>query len=358
MKTRTPLRFALIGAGMVAEAHLKALAESPDAEAVVLYSRTEQRARALAAKWRIPWTTSLDQALRDPAADAALILTAPWVHGEHALRAMELGKHVLVEKPMDVELKRCDEMIRAAGKYRRKLGVILQNRFKKGVCRTREFIQSGRLGEMIHISGYVKWYRPQSYYEANDWRGRTATEGGGVIFSQAGHTLDLMLHLMGPVKWVFANMVTAPVHRGIEIENLGVVSFRFRNGATGVLEAATALYPGTPERLEVHGARGTIELVGGQVKRWDILNPGPNDAPGDIEEVCGTGASDPMAFPHLWHRMQIEDFCAAIREDRPPAVDGEEGRKLNVMARYVYESARQHAPVELPSGCAARQGGA
>ena len=350
MAGSSPLRFAVVGAGMVAEAHLRSIAEIDDAEATIIYSRSPERARALAKKYGLPSTTSLEAVLDDDGTDVALILTAPWVHAEQAVRAMQHGKHALVEKPMAVGLDQCDEMIGVARRTGRKLGVIFQNRFKKGVVRAREYLRAGGLGRPIHISAYVKWYRPQSYYDRDDWRGKIATEGGGVIFSQAGHSLDLMLHLMGPVEWVFANMVTAPVHERIDIENLAVVTMRFANGATGVLEAATALYPGTAERLEIHGTRGTIELVSGNVKRWDILNPTPDDAPGDVDEPSGTGASDPMAFPHRWHRMQIHDFCRAVREDREPAVNGPEARKLDAVCQVIYESARTGTPVNVPEG--------
>lgn len=345
-----PLRFAVVGAGMVAEAHLRSIAEIDDAEATLIYSRSPERAGTLGEKYGLPSTTSLEAALDDEGTDVALILTAPWVHAEQAIRAMKHGKHALVEKPMAVKLDQCDEMIDVAGRTHRKLGVIFQNRFKKGVVRTREYLRAGGLGRPLHISATVKWYRPQSYYEANDWRGKIATEGGGVVFSQAGHSLDLMLHLMGPVQWVFANMVTAPVHTGIDIENLAVVTMRFAGGATGVLEASTALYPGTAERLEIHGTRGAIELESGRVKRWDILDPAPDDAPGDVDEPSGTGASDPMAFPHRWHRLQIDDFCRAVREDREPAVNGPEARKLDAVCDCIYESARTGARVDVPEG--------
>ena len=119
-------------------------------------------------------------------------------------------------------------MIRTAEQTDRRLGVIFQSRFKKPILRIKQLIEEGRLGELLHISGYVKWYRPQEYYEANDWRGRVDREGGGVVFSQAGHTLDLMQWIGGPVEWVFTNMVTAPVHQGIEIENLFQVNENLR----------------------------------------------------------------------------------------------------------------------------------
>ena len=213
--------------------------------------------------------------------------------------------------------------------------------------RVKQFIEEGRLGRLLHVSGYVKWHRAQDYYEANDWRGRTDREGGGVIFSQAGHTLDLMQWIGGPVEWVFTNMVTAPVHKDIDIENLATVTLRFTNGATGTLEAATAIYPGTPERLEFHGTRGTIALEAGNIVAWQIQDATSADEPDDVEELTGSGASDPMAFPITWHKRQIADFADAVQRGRPPLVDGHEGRKLNDLCATIYRSAKTGAAANV-----------
>ena len=341
------MRFVLIGAGMVSDAHARSLRELPGSELAMVYSRTEARAKALAGKYGVPWSTDLDAALGNPDADAAIVATAPHKHAAHAIAAMQHGKHALVEKPMSISTVECDRMMSVAQETGRTLGVVFQNRFKKGVRRAKEFIDRGRLGGLLHLSGYVKWYRSQSYYEANDWRGRVALEGGGVIFSQAGHTLDLLRWIGGPVSWVFTNMITAPVHRHLETENLGCVALRFANGATGVLEASTALFPGAPERLEIHGTRGTIGLEAGNITRWEIKDRTPEDEPGDTHEASGTGASDPMAFPITWHRALIADFIQAVREGRPPAVDGREGRLLNELCEAIYRSARQQRLVHL-----------
>ena len=151
----------------------------------------------------------------------------------------------------------------------------------------------------------------------------------------------------GPVEWVFTNAVTTGVHDGIEIEDLGTVSMRFANGATGTLEASTALYPGTAERLEIHGTRGTIELEAGGVVRWDIKDGTSDDEPGDLDEQTGTGASDPMAFPITWHKALIADFITAVREGRPPAVCGSEARQLNELSEAIYASARELSVIRL-----------
>jgi predicted dehydrogenase len=254
---------------------------------------------------------------------------------------------VLLEKPLGVNVAESDRIIGVAAALNLRLGVIFQSRFKSAVRRTKQFVDEDRLGQLVHVSGVVKWYRPPSYYADSDWRGRWALEGGGAIFSHAGHTLDLMRWIGGPVDWVFTNMVTAPPHEGVEVETLGTVTMRFANGATGMLEAATSLYPGKPERLEIHGTRGTITLEAGNIVDWIIQDAGPEDAHGVEPETTGSGAADPMAFPITWHQAQIADFIDAVHQGREPAVDGTEARRLNVLCEAIYRSAREGAMVNV-----------
>ncbi len=339
---------ALAGAGMVSGAHADAILELDVADLRVIYSRTEKRAKPFADKYNVPWTCDYEEILKRDDVDIVDITTAPWRHADMGIAAANAGKHVIVEKPMDVSLEKCDKLIDACRTNNVALSVIFQNRFKKTMRRVRDYCHSGGLGTLLHASAYVKWFRPQEYYDGDDWRGKITTEGGGVIFGQAGHSLDLLLWLFGPVSEVYARIATTPVHKNIDVENLGVVNIQFRNGALGTLEAATSLYPGTPERLELHGTRGTIVIEQGSIKMWEIKDPGPEDAPGDVAEETGTGARDPMAFPITWHKLQIEDMCRAIDENREPAINGREGRRLNEICHYIYESARGNKPVEIP----------
>ncbi len=339
---------ALAGAGMVSAAHADSIIELDRTDLKTVYSRTAQRAEKFADSYSISWTSDYSEVLKRDDVDIVDITTAPWRHADMGIAAAEAGKHVIVEKPMDVSLRQCDKLIDACVENNVKLTVIFQNRFKKALRRVKQYCDGGGLGELLYAGGHVKWFRPQQYYDGDDWRGQKKTEGGGVIFGQAGHSLDLLLWLFGPVSEVYARTATTSVHKNINIENLGLVSLKFANGALGALEAATSLYPGTPERLELHGTRGTIILEQGAIKTWEIMDPGPEDSPGDVAEETGTGARDPMAFPITWHKMQIEDMCLAIDEDREPAINGHEGRKLNEICECIYESAARNMPVKLP----------
>lgn len=339
---------ALAGAGMVSAAHAEAIGELPETELKIVYSRSEERARPFAAKYGVPWTTDYQAALAHPGVDIVDITTPPWRHADMAIAAATAGKHLVLEKPLAVTLGECRSILDACARHDVKLTVTFQNRCKKVMRRLHEYCHGGGLGDLLYGSAHVKWFRPQAYYDGDDWRGRRETEGGGVVFGQAGHYLDLLMWLFGPARRVYASLAVTPVHRNIDIENLGVVNIVFRNGALGTLEAATCLYPGLPERLEVHGRRGTIIIEGSRLKTWAIKDPGPGDEPGDVSEPTGSGASDPMAFPIAWHKACIEDLCAAVRENRAPWIDGREGMRLNEICHYVYESARRGAPVDIP----------
>ena len=342
------MRFALIGAGAVADAHARSIQELDEAEALVVYSRDLAKARSFADAHGIAEATDDYQAIlaRDDI-DAVDILTAPWVHANQAIAAMAAGKHALVEKPADVTIAACDALAQAEKDTGRTLGFVFQNRLKKSVRRVKDYLDAGGLGELLMVSVYVKWYRPPSYYTANDWRGKYATEGGGVLFGQAGHSVDLMQWFAGPAEWLFANSVTSPVHPGIEIEDLASVTLRFANGAVGTIEASTALSPGSAERMEIHGSRGTIALEAGNIVDWRITDPGPDDEPGDVAEETGTGASDPMAFPITWHTRQIADFIAAAAEGRKTCMPIEEARKLNELYEYMKLSAQRREAVQV-----------
>ncbi len=338
---------ALAGAGMVSGAHADSILELDSTDLKVVYSRTEARAKKFADSYSVPWTCDYGEIIKRDDVDIVDITTAPWRHADMGIAAAEAGKHVIVEKPMDVSLEKCGMLIDACRKNNVKLAVIFQNRYKKAVRRVKNYCDSGGLGTLLYAGAHVKWYRPQEYYDGDDWRGQKKTEGGGVVFGQAGHSLDLLMWIFGPVEEVYARTAATPVHRHIDVEDLGIVSLKFKNGALGALEAATSLYPGMSERIELHGTRGTIVIEQGRIKMWEIKNPGPGDAPGDVEEETGTGARDPMAFPITWHKLQIEDMCRAIDEDREPEINGYEGRKLNSVCRCIYQSAESNSPVAV-----------
>ena len=337
--------FGIVGCGMIAPVHADVLKEVENGELVAVCDRVEERARTFAEKYGCAYHSDLSDMLDRDDVHVVSVCAPPGFHREIVEVCADAGKHVIVEKPMETTLERADAMIEACEKAGVKLAVIFQNRFKKAVIHLKRAVERGTLGRLILGDVYVKWFRPQSYYDVSPWRGTWAIEGGGAMINQSIHSIDLLQWIMGPVESLYAN--TATYHK-IEAEDLAVANLKFKNGALGVIEGSTALHPGIPERLEIHGRRGTVILEAGTTKMWEIFDAVPDDKPDISEEAFGTGASDPMAFPILWHKAQIQDMIYAIREDRPPAVDGREGRKALEIVRAIYQSAKTGKIVRVP----------
>jgi UDP-N-acetyl-2-amino-2-deoxyglucuronate dehydrogenase len=340
--------FALVGCGTIARTHVEAIAAVPRARLVAVCDVVEGRARQLAATAGAE-ATDLDQILERKDVDVVAVLVPSGLHASIGTRAAEAGKHVLVEKPIDVTLEAADRLIGTARRAGVKLGVISQHRFDPGMRQLREAVDSGRLGRLVLGDAIVKWYRTQQYYDSGDWRGTWALDGGGCLINQGIHSVDLLRWIMGPVERVFARCATA-AHR-IEVEDVALGLLRFANGALGVLEASTAVYPGMAERLEVTGTEGTMVVEAGQLTLCE-LRQGRDDPDYGRKlgrtDATGTAGSASPAIGSDAHRAQLADFVAAIDEDRDPLVDGEQGRNALELVLAVYESARSGREVELP----------
>ncbi|HIC89384.1 MAG TPA: Gfo/Idh/MocA family oxidoreductase, partial [Anaerolineae bacterium] len=244
--------------------------------------------------------------------------------------------------------ERVDRVIAACRQAGVKLAGIFPYRFTAGVQKAKEAVEAGRLGRLTLADAYVKWHRSQEYYDSGGWRGTWQLDGGGALMNQSIHTIDLLQWLAGPVESIFGH--TAALAHRMETEDTAVAVLRFANGALGVIEGATSTWPGEPARLELRGDRGSIVLSDGVITTWKLGDaaPGEEEAMLHLEESGGSGASDPMGISYENHRRQIADFVAAIREDRPPAVDGAEGRKAVEIIIGIYRSARSGQPVTLP----------
>ncbi|HET6519736.1 MAG TPA: Gfo/Idh/MocA family oxidoreductase, partial [Geminicoccaceae bacterium] len=264
MTTKTKHRVALIGVGMAVTPHARSLLDLADrAEVAAAYSRSEQRRLAFAARFPFPVTGDLDAVIDDPGIDVALLLTPPNARVEIVERLAAAGKHVLMEKPVErttAAAVRIVETMEGAG---RQLGIVFQHRFRESSERLRALVAGRGLGELAAAHVVLPWWRPQSYYD-EPGRGTLARDGGGVLLSQAIHTLDLALSLTGPADEVAAVAGTSRVHR-METEDFVGAGLRFANGALGALMATTAQYPGFPERIELVGTAATAVLAGGDL---------------------------------------------------------------------------------------------
>ncbi len=318
-------RIAIIGLGMAVTPHARSLVDLADTvEVVHAFSPSAQRRTSFAERFPFPTCDSIDTILGDGSVEAVAVFTPANTHRDIALKCAAAGKHVLMEKPLDITTARAVELVegcRAAGV---KLGVVLQHRFRPAGQTLAELLAAGELGAIVGCSTVIRLWRPQGYYD-EPGRGTFARDGGGVLISQGIHTLDLMLSLAGPITEVAGFATTTPVHR-METEDMVCAAVRFANGALGTVDATTAAYPGFPERIELTCEKGTAVLAGTALevrfqdgRRIDVE---------PVDSAGGTGA-DPMAFPHDSHRAVMADFVEAIRAGREPRVTGEEALKVH-----------------------------
>jgi len=330
----TEVGFGVVGCGMIGKVQAEAIASIPGARLLAVCARDEKRVVEFAAKFGADGYTDYDRFLTHPGLQIVNICTPNGLHAEQGVKAAQAGKHVLVEKPIETSLEKADALIEACDRAGVKLGVIFQSRFLPAVQEIKRAIDEGRLGRLMVGDAYVKWYRAPEYY-ADSWHGTMALDGGGALINQAIHTVDLLRWMMGPVETVFA-MKAALRYPRIEAEDTLVASLRFQNGALGVLEAATSVKPGFKRRLEISGERGSVILDGDAISCWAIDGEA-DDAVGG--EQITDGSANPAAISNEGHRRQIEDMMRAVIENRPPMIDGREGRKSLELVTALYASA-------------------
>ncbi len=329
-------RIALIGLGMAVDPHALSLLDLKDrVEVAYAFSPTEDRRRAFSERFPFPTCDSLETALADRSVAAVLILTPPNTHLDLVRRAAAAGRHVLLEKPIEITTARSEALVETCRAAGAKLGIVLQHRFRPAARKLASILREGDLGRLVGASASIRLWRPQRYYD-EPGRGTLARDGGGVLLTQGIHTLDLFLSLAGPVAEVFAFAATTSLHR-METEDLVCGSVRFADGALGTVEATTAAYPGSPERIDLIGANGSARLVGTGLE-VSFLDGREVQLRSD-ESANVTGAS-PMAFPHAWHRDLILDFVDAIETGGDPMVTGQAALNVHRFIDALLESSR------------------
>jgi UDP-N-acetyl-2-amino-2-deoxyglucuronate dehydrogenase len=338
-----PVHIGILGGGNISDTHARAAAAIPGVEIAALHGANHHKTRGLAERVGGVVYENLDRFLDHRPMDLVAIGSPSGLHAEQGIAAARRGLHVLVEKPIDVTTAKADALIDAAAQAGVKLAVFFQDRLKPGVVRMKELIDSGRLGTPILASGHVKWYRPPDYYAGSRWRGTRAFDGGGALMNQGIHTVDVLLHLFGPVARVSAR--TATRLHAIEVEDTAVATLEFESGALGVLEAATSVFPGYARRVEVTGTEGTLILDQDRLVRADLRTP----IDGITEETAGAGesAASPVVSDVTPHRRIFEDFLRAIETNSTPACDGREGRLSVAVVEAIYASARTGRVVAL-----------
>ncbi|HEV2505064.1 MAG TPA: Gfo/Idh/MocA family oxidoreductase [Mesorhizobium sp.] len=334
------LRLGVVGLGMASAPHARSLLDLADrAEVVAAYSPTPARREDFARDYGLPTCEDSAAIFDDDNIDAVLILTPPNTHLELVRRAAATGKHILLEKPLETSLQRAQALLAATDAAGVKLGVVLQHRFRPTGTALAELLRGCRLGTLVSASVRLNNWRPQSYYD-QPGRGTRERDGGGVLLTQAIHTLDLLISVAGTPSEVTAYAVTSPVHE-METEDLVAGAMRFDNGAIGSLTATTSAYPGHPDAIDIIGTKGMARLEG--TKLSAAFHDGSDFHLEDEGAGGGTGA-DPMAFSHQHHRAVLADFLDAVATGSQPKVDGHEALKVHRLIDALLRSADSGTP--------------
>ncbi|MDO8321169.1 Gfo/Idh/MocA family protein [Rhodoferax sp.] len=336
------LRLAVIGTGLGSGPHFKSLHDlASEAEVAWVHARDATRLATAQLPHGAHKTTRLENILEDASVQAVLVLTPPNTHLPLVQRLARAGKHVLVEKPLEIDLARAQSLVQVCDSQGVMLAVMLQHRLRPAATRLRALLKTGELGQLVSASASVRWWRTQSYYD-EPGRGTLARDGGGVLITQAIHTLDLLLSYTGLPTRVMGLANTSPVHT-MEAEDCACALLHYANGAMATLQATTAAYPGFPERLELNGTLGSASLEAG-VLQVAFMN-GQTLSVGSQQD--SGGGTDPMAFDHAAHRAVLQDFLDAVRQGREPAVTGRSALAAQQVIEAIMASSRSGCPVTL-----------
>jgi UDP-N-acetyl-2-amino-2-deoxyglucuronate dehydrogenase len=351
----------LIGCGKVADAHAQAYQALPESHFVGVYDVQFPRAAALAERYGVRAYASLEEMLHDPQVQAVSICTPHPTHPEMVVGCAAAGVHALVEKPMAVDLKGCDRAIAAAKVAGIKLGVVSQRRFYEPVQRMKQAIEAGKIGRPLLATVTVMGWRDQAYYQMDPWRGKWATEGGGVMVTQTTHQIDLFQWFMGPIDEVFGYWDNLN-HPYVEVEDTAIAVVRFKQGGLGTILLSNSQRPGFYGKIHVHGETGAsvgVQTDGGSPFVSGVtqhVDPPFNDIwtiPSESQDLPGWKEADRARAQTVdimthYHKLQVQDFLQSILEGREPAVSGREGRKHVELFTAIYRSQRDGRPVKFP----------
>jgi UDP-N-acetyl-2-amino-2-deoxyglucuronate dehydrogenase len=348
------LRFGIIGCGVIGSVHAEAIASLPAAQLVAVTDRIQTNAQKLAGRYGIKAYTNLQEMLDREKLDVVNICTPSGNHREHACAAIRSGRHVIIEKPIEITLPAIDEIVRAQQEMRVKLAVISQHRFDPAALQVHALVEEHTFGRLVLGNAIVPWWRSQAYYDSGAWRGTWALDGGGVLMNQSIHSIDLLQWFMGPVKSLFA--YTDRLAHRMETEDVAVAILRFKNGALGAIAATTGAYPGVTTRIEIFGDQGSAVIENDELAYLHLARDdaekvgayGTSSTPDKRPVEGGAPANNPAALSSNSHALQIADMIRAIHEDGNPLVDGYAARHLVEIILGIYQSARTRQEVTFP----------
>ncbi len=332
----------MIGTGAISHKHAQVY-KKIGFELTVCTDIFEPSGRKFADQYGAEFVPTYEEVCRHPKVDYVDVCTFPDFRMQPIEICAQTKKHVQVQKPISTNLETARQMIETARRGGILLGVVSQHRFDDASLFLAKAIAGGRLGKLLQADCYVKWYRSAEYY-SRPIKGSWQTEGGGALINQAIHQLDILRWLAGPVREVFGAWQLGALHK-IESEDVVNAVVRYANGATGVVQASTAFWPGYPERTEFHGTKGTAVITGDKLTAWDVENDAGDPAP--VAREVASGASDPMAISLEPFERQFLDFGDAIAKRRRPLVAGEEGYQALELVEAIYRSCRSGEKVAL-----------
>lgn len=346
------LRFGIIGCGMISNRHAKALCSLKDVEIAAFADPMEERAQKMASEYGCAWYKDYTEMLKRPDIDIVNICTPSSMHSEQCIEAAKAGKHVIVEKPIDISLEAADRMIAACRDAGVKLTCIFQRRYEDVIIKLKEAVEEGKLGQLNFGACHTKWYRTQEYYDGGAWRGTWKMDGGGALMNQSIHYIDLLQYIMGPIDEVFGYCATR-AHERIEVEDIAAVTVRFKNGAVGMIEGNTAAFPGFYTRLDIYGSDGSVIIQDEKIVEWKLKCEGVKvmddygNAENDTIKVKCVEAPATRNADYEGHARQIQAFADAIRNNLNIPVAAEDGRYTLAVIQAIYESARTGRPVKV-----------
>jgi len=344
------MNFGIVGTGLIAHFHARAIGQKQGCKVAPCVVTIAERSEAFAKKYSCAGYADLKEFLAHPGLEIVTICTPSGAHMETAVAAADAGKHLIVEKPIEITLPRIDAIIAACDRNNVGLAGVFMSRYHEAAGVFKKAVEAGRCGRLTLGSAYIKWWRSQEYYDKGGWKGTKKFDGGGALMNQGIHAIDLLQWFMGPVESVQAYGATLG-HERIEVEDTAVAALRFKNGALGIVEGSTAAYPGFPKRIEISGVKGTAVLEEESFTCWKFAD----EKPGDEEirrkysaKAAAGGSADPAAIGYHGHKMQFTDVVTAIRAGKKPLVDGREARKAVEIILAIYKSFETGREVKLP----------
>ena len=332
MKTLThKIKFGIVGCGMIANVHAKAISEIAEAELVGASDNSYDYALKFAQKWGIRAFNDYNELLSDKEIDVVCVCTPSCFHAQNSIDALNSGKHVVLEKPMAITVEDTDKIIETCAKTGKLLTVISQLRFSKDILKIKKLIEEGAFGKITLCSLDMKYYRSPEYYSSSPWKGTLKFDGGGALMNQGIHGIDLLEFIMGDIKTVKGKAKT--LYHDIEVEDTAVAIVEFNNGALGTITASSCAYPGFNRYITICGSNGYVILSENKILKLEIKGLATEiNTVGDLG-----GSNDPTKVNSEYHKLQLENLLSAIKGEGKLLIDCYEGKKAVKIIENIYK---------------------